>query len=86
MTGGLSQMDREAPVSSPPLGSFRLLLLSSLEWKGKDGRRKGEGGNVDQGLCEVPEAGKPGMDRAKVGAAELRGVRWEVPSTPIPWM
>lgn len=32
-----------------------------------------EEGNVDQGLCGVPEAGEPGLDRATVGAAEVGG-------------
>lgn len=33
----------------------------------------GEGGkNVDQGLCDVPEAGEPGINRAKVEATEGR--------------
>lgn len=49
------------------------MLLTSLEWKGEDRSGKRERGKVDQGLCDVPEAGKPGIDRAKVGATEVRG-------------
>lgn len=33
----------------------------------------GEGGkDVDQGLCDVPEAGEPGIDRAEMEATEGR--------------
>lgn len=59
MTTGMSQMAEEKPPFMVPQGSSRLLLLSFLGWKGK-GREMGEQGreekgNVNTGLCDVPE-------------------------------